>query len=404
MGTAVNSDSIYQLLTPIVCYAFSAAFLVIFFYSRKKPSIGLFALSYFFGGTSFVLSIFRGNFNEIASSIVINGSYLLTLCLMTAAFALHFSKKIPYAALITTSTATMALMSWFLLVDHSVTMRTTVMNFGAGLLFLPALAIIPRKNCPTIYKAIFWMMAASFVQFYIRTLLTVYFANTPLTMENLSSSAYFIAFNFSVTLASIGIALSLCIAIGMEEITDMQRLSETDPLSGLVNRRGFEQEVEQQIELSLARKVPLSLIVCDIDHFKRVNDSFGHDVGDRIIKGFGKIIKGSCRRTDMVARIGGEEFCILLPVATKEMGLLVANGAREAFNKHQFRTIPVGTFLTASFGIAQIQPDDTYEDLFKRADAALYEAKQTGRNKCIVYGDIKPKTKSIGLRARANNS
>ena len=323
---------------------------------------------------------------------------------MTAAFAVHFSKKIPYKNLLLISLVTMGLMAWFLLVDYSVTMRTTVMNFGAGLLLLPALAIIPRKNCPTIYKAIFWLMVASFVQFYIRTFLTVYFASAPLTMQNFSSSVYLIAFNFSITLASIGIALSLCIAIGMEEITDMQRLSETDPLSGLVNRRGFEQEVTRQIELSLARKVPLSLIVCDIDHFKRVNDTFGHDMGDRIIKGFGKIIKGSCRRTDMVARIGGEEFCILLPVATKEMGLMVANSAREAFSKHQFRNIPNDIFFTASFGIAQIQADDTYEHLFKRADAALYEAKQSGRNRCVVHGDIKPKTTSIGLRARATNS
>ena len=106
----------------------------------------------------------------------------------------------------------------------------------------------------------------------------------------------------------------------------------------------------------------------------------------------------------MVARIGGEEFCILLPVATKEMGLMVANSAREAFSKHQFRNIPNDTFFTASFGIAQIQADDTYEHLFKRADAALYEAKQSGRNRCVVHGDIKPKTTSIGLRARATNS
>lgn len=397
----MENDSIYQLLTPIVCYAFSAAFLVIYFYSRKKPSIGLFALSYFFGGTSFVLSIFRSNFDEITSSFVINGSYLFTLCLMTAAFALHFSKKIPYASLASITLVTMALMSWFLLVDYSVTMRTTVMNFGAGLLFLPALAIIPRKNCPTIYKAIFWLVAISFVQFYIRTILTVYFASAPLTMENLNSSIYFVAFHFSITLASIGLALSLCIAIGMEEIMDLQRLSETDSLSGLVNRRGFEQEVKRQMELCLANKVPLCLIVCDIDHFKQVNDQFGHDSGDRIIKGFGKIIKSSCRRTDLVARIGGEEFCILLPVATKEMALLVANSAREAFARKAFSDIPSGTHFTASFGIAQIEPDDNYSDLFKRADAALYEAKQTGRNKCVVSGKIAPKAKSVGMQARS---
>jgi diguanylate cyclase (GGDEF)-like protein len=400
----LNTGSIYQLLTPIVCFAFAAAFFTMYLYSRKKPSIGLFALSYFIGGLSFVYGVFRGNFDEIITSLTINGLYLLTLCILTAAISLHFSKKIPYLTLTLITTITLGAMSWFLLIDYSMSLRTAVMNFGAGLLLLPALAVIPRKNCPPIYKAIFWVLVVSFAQFYVRTSLTLYFATEQLTMETYGDSIYLVAFHFSMTLASVGLALTLCIAIGMEEIIQMRRLSETDALSGLVNRRGFEQEVTGQIEMALARKVPLSLIVCDIDHFKRINDTFGHDVGDQIIRGFAKIIESSCRRTDLVARIGGEEFCIMLPVATKEMALLVANSARETFHNNKFRSLPKGEFCSASFGVAQIEVGDTYETLFKRADSALYKAKQTGRNKSVVVGNPAPYSKSIGMQARARKA
>jgi len=404
VGAALDTGTLYQLLTPFVSFAFSAAFFVIFYHSSKKPSIALFGFSYLIGGIALAFDVVRLGFNEVTTAILINSLYLLTLSLMTAAFALHFHKKIPYKTMLAISVITLAAMSWYLLADYNITLRTAVMNFGAGLILVPALAFVPRKDCHVIYKAIFWVLLVSCGQFYLRTGLTMAFADEPLSMANYRDSIYLVAFHFSITLASVALALTLCIAIGMEEISNLQRISETDPLSGLVNRRGFEQMASQQIEQMGEKKVPLSLIVCDIDHFKKVNDNFGHDVGDQIIKEFGKIIKNSCRRTDIVARIGGEEFCILLPVATKEMGLMVANSARETFAAHVFRNLPEGSFQTASFGIAQLEPGEDYESLFKRADEALYEAKQSGRNKSIVSGGIEPKQNATGMGARARRN
>ena len=398
----MTNGAIFQLITPIVCFAFSAAFFAIYVYGRNKLSILLFATSYLVGSLAFVVDIFRYGLGEVTASFLVNGLYLSTLCLIVAALAVHFTKPIPVKYLAFVSTITMAIMAWYLLGDYSVTMRTATVNFGSGLMLLPALGMVPRKNCAVIYKAIFWILVATFVQFYIRTILTMYLVGDPLTMENYRNSIYLIAFNFSMTLASVGLGLTLCIAIGMEEITNFQRLSETDALSGLINRRGFEQDVTRHIELAQDRKVPLCLIVCDIDHFKSVNDTYGHATGDWVIKDFGKIIKSSCRRTDLVARVGGEEFCILLPVATKEMALLVANNAREKLLQKNFRDVPKSETISASFGISQLEPGDTYADLFKRADEALYEAKQTGRNKCVISGNTPQKPKSWGMQARSN--
>ncbi|MGB7336022.1 MAG: GGDEF domain-containing protein [Salaquimonas sp.] len=396
----MDTGTIYQFVTPIVSIIFAAAFFVIYFYSKKKLSIALFGVSYLLGGAVLILDILRSGFSEVTSSLMLNSLYLLTLAVLTAAFALHFEKKIPYKMMMLVATATLSIMLWYLLVDYNITMRTASMNFGSALILLPAIGIVPRKNCSVIYKAIFWALVITFAQFYIRTGLTIYLADQPLSMENYRNSIYLIGFHFSVALAAVGLALTLCIAIGIEEVTNMRRLAETDPLSGLVNRRGFEQEACSQIGLSNQRKVPLSLIVCDIDHFKNINDTYGHDVGDKIIKGFGRIIQSGCRRTDLVARIGGEEFCILLPVATKEMAFMVANSVREVFGKYQFPDLPEDAFCNASFGVSQIEPGENYQQLFKRADDALYQAKQTGRNKCIISPAQHEKPKGIGMNAR----
>lgn len=364
----------------------------------------MFAVSYFLGGTAFLADIFRDGFNEVTITILINGLYMATLLVLIASLAIHFSKPIPYRYLGIMASVSMLGMAWFLLVDYNVTYRTAWMNFGSGLLLLSTLSMVPHKNCATIYKFIYWVLVVTFLQFFIRTTLTIYLPSDPLTMENYRTSAYLVAFNFTITLASMSLALTLCVAVAMEEISNMQRLLETDPLSGLINRRGFEQEAEERIAIASTRKVPLCLIVCDIDHFKNVNDKYGHAFGDKVIKVFGSILKGACRRTDLVARVGGEEFCMLLPVATKEMGLLVANSAREHFMQHAFSGIPSDTRFTASFGVAQIEPGDTYGDLFKRADEALYEAKNSGRNKAVVSGAYRNQTKVVGMRGRSNRS
>ena len=145
---------------------------------------------------------------------------------MTAAFALHFHKKIPYKTMLAISVITLAAMSWYLLADYNITLRTAVMNFGAGLILVPALAFVPRKNCARIYKAIFWILVASFLQFYIRTALTFHFSIRAALDGQLPGFAiYLVAFHFSIAIVSVGLALTLCIAIGMEEITDLQQLS-----------------------------------------------------------------------------------------------------------------------------------------------------------------------------------
>lgn len=162
-----------------------------------------------------------------------------------------------------------------------------------------------------------------------------------------------------------------------------------DPLTGVGNRRCFDVTMEKEILDCKLKKTPLSLIMCDIDHFKRVNDAFGHQVGDEIIKMFSRVIETSVREGDTVIRYGGEEFAIILPLAEQDAAKTIAERIRRQFESKKL-TIretnqKIGQ-LTASFGVAQHRAGDDMEMLVQRADAKLYDAKSLGRNRVAAFG------------------
>ena len=157
----------------------------------------------------------------------------------------------------------------------------------------------------------------------------------------------------------------------------LQDMALQDALTGLSNRHNFDETSKQQINLALRYKHPLSLIICDIDHFKKINDQFGHLEGDQVLKHIADTIRNTVRESDIVARWGGEEFAILLPNTDQEDAHMVAEKIRE--NVEMLHIDKIGK-VTLSCGSATFQKDDTQMTWFHRADTALYRAKEAGRN------------------------
>ncbi len=158
----------------------------------------------------------------------------------------------------------------------------------------------------------------------------------------------------------------------------------TDALTGLNNRRFMEGHLKTLIDESISRGKPLSMLVADIDHFKRVNDTYGHDTGDTVLRDFATRLKRNTRGVDLACRLGGEEFVIIMPDTDLPAALHVAERVRRCTAQDAFqidssgRSIPV----TASVGVATLETvTETAESLFKRADLALYAAKREGRNR-----------------------
>jgi two-component system cell cycle response regulator len=168
-------------------------------------------------------------------------------------------------------------------------------------------------------------------------------------------------------------------------LREVTRLSTTDPLTGLSNRRHF--DAAAKLEVIRARRYgrPLSAVMVDLDHFKRVNDTHGHAAGDRVLVAVADLCIRLARTTDLKARLGGEEFCLLLPETPAESSRVLAERLRADVEALPFDADGRAFRVTASMGISGYVPGDELASLVGRADAALYAAKESGRNR-VVYG------------------
>lgn len=174
-------------------------------------------------------------------------------------------------------------------------------------------------------------------------------------------------------------------AADVQHHLEEQRLRATsDPLTGLPNRAAYDECIQQQLSDAVVGRTRLTLVVCDLDHFKEVNDNYGHLAGDKVLRLVAKILRGALRQSDFIGRYGGEEFVILLADTHAVQALELMDKLRRVVSQSPFNFKGDPVRVTMSFGIAQAQGDETPEELFSRADQSLYQAKENGRNCCVV--------------------
>jgi diguanylate cyclase (GGDEF)-like protein len=169
-----------------------------------------------------------------------------------------------------------------------------------------------------------------------------------------------------------------------EVLSKVEILAITDPLTELYNRRHFEAIIEKEFNKTVRYKTPTSCLLIDIDHFKSINDEYGHRTGDKVLKEIANLIKNCLRKVDTVARWGGEEFIVLLPETDKEQAVKAASRIIDTIRNHEFADI--SEKITASIGIASVPESniESAEKLINVSDNALYEAKTRGRNRIEV--------------------
>lgn len=166
---------------------------------------------------------------------------------------------------------------------------------------------------------------------------------------------------------------------------ELQTAAATDLLTGAASRREFEARATAEVARAKRSGSPLSFIAIDLDHFKQINDKHGHRVGDEVLGAFVAIVRQDMRSTDLIARLGGEEFAMMLPDATREVAATVAERLRRRVEDETVTVAGAAVRFTASLGVAQYGPDgDEYESLIDTADSRMYRAKQLGRNRVVA--------------------
>jgi diguanylate cyclase (GGDEF)-like protein len=171
-----------------------------------------------------------------------------------------------------------------------------------------------------------------------------------------------------------------------EKQKELEELAYYDPLTGLPNRRFFFDHANLILESAKRYRTPLTLLLIDLDHFKKINDTYGHEAGDLLLKNFTEVLRKNSRKSDLPARLGGEEFALLMPNTDLQQGRVVAERIRQEFQNsiivYEGREIK----MTLSGGLASYGPDvEGIDDLIRMADEALYKAKELGRNRIEVY-------------------
>jgi diguanylate cyclase (GGDEF)-like protein len=172
--------------------------------------------------------------------------------------------------------------------------------------------------------------------------------------------------------------------------SEIEKMARTDGLTGLFNHRNFQERLNDEFRRLERFSSPLSLLLIDIDFFKKINDSYGHPAGDEVLRGVSRTIRETIRNVDIPARYGGEEFAALLPGTSHEGALRMAERLRESIEKRKFLIEGKELRVSVSIGAATSPHDAvTKEELVERADKALYYAKRNGRNRCVPWSEVK---------------
>ena len=225
--------------------------------------------------------------------------------------------------------------------------------------------------------------------------------------ENFATSFWVTLFSVELVLYAIGTVFVIFMMVSDRAVAVHKTAASIDPLSGMLNRRGFSEACTRVIEREANAGRPVTAMIFDIDHFKSINDRFGHPAGDEILKLFAAVVVNNLRISDLSGRIGGEEFAALLPCSLDE-GVLVAERVREAFETSGITCEEGAVDTTVSIGVAGGPAGTELEVLLASADTALYQAKRSGRNRVEAAEELPLslenwRRKTAGLPASARH-
>jgi len=265
-------------------------------------------------------------------------------------------------------------------------MRMAQNTSSALIISLSALTLWFGKKHNWADNALIWVLALLASFGFVRPMMTLF---APAVLEDGVASSSILTSIHVLVLATLLTLMALCLVTSVVFDTMQRQRNETrsDPLSGLPLRAAFEEETAQLLWRAHRTAVPVSLIVGDIDHFKRINDGWGHSTGDMVITNVGRTIKRMVRSGDAAGRIGGEEFCILVWDCQLHTAAQMAERLRLAIaGEDGGDGAGGGLNVTMSFGVAEMTGTESYQSLFERADRSLYRAKDKGRNRVILEG------------------
>jgi diguanylate cyclase (GGDEF)-like protein len=381
-------DLFIETLMPTLLVVLAMAFLVLWLHQRQRKYLLTLCLSYLACAVGFVLHYITLPIGVLPTKLLANALFALAILGLAVGMIARQGRPLPILALGGMMSAGMAALTWYIFVDPDLIMRIYSVNFTfAAVAFLVAAELWAAPRNRHADRAMMVVALLAGINFIVRPIVTIWIDGSYDSYEDLHASTYWLSLNFSAVVFSVLVTLCLITGIAMDVYEELQAESHADPLSGLLNRRGFEGEAAACLKRSARDGMPVALVIADLDHFKSINDTYGHSIGDRVIAAFGAHLRAAGGEGAIAARIGGEEFAVILPGTNLATARLFAEGVRASFSQDGILGQSAGSrTITASFGVAILGTDEGLSALMCRADDALYKAKKNGRDSvCLAH-------------------
>jgi diguanylate cyclase (GGDEF)-like protein len=372
---SLDSMTLYFVATMVA--ALLGAMLLFFGQQERNPALKWWGTAYLLGAASVALWTLASNTLGEMLSLALNAVGFVACGMVWNASRVFHGRKPNLPGLVLGAIAWVAAV--MTLDPHAIATRMTI---GAGIVAIYAALTATelwserRKSLKRRWPAIAVPVLHGFVLMLPIVLGDLLHSND----DKFSSSIWVTAFSIELVLYAVGTVFVIFMLVSERTVSAHKTAAAMDPLTGMFNRRGFAEASARVIEREAQAGRPVTVLIFDIDHFKGINDRFGHPAGDEILKLFAAIVINNLRITDHSGRIGGEEFAALLPCPLEE-GVLVAERVREVFAAAGIASEDGPVDTTVSIGVAGGPAGTELEVLLAAADTALYQAKRGGRNR-----------------------
>ncbi|MGX1305535.1 diguanylate cyclase (GGDEF)-like protein [Amorphus suaedae] len=378
----ISQSLTLDLIGPGTFLVFAVAYIWAWVISSRRHYLLLIAACCLLSVAGAAFRIIVGGPSDVAFNVVISQTFYVGATLAGCEGILRrYGHRIGFAADLTILAASVGLTLFFVSVEPNFVARVYVQNFVPGTIFLlTALRLHRLARAGYSERAVFWLLILFSVQFFPRTMLTIAGTSDP-DMTAFGQSVFWQLLQLTNALLGTALLLAFLVAELSEMIARLRLERDVDRLTGILNRRGFEDKAEAILAQGPRRD--FALILLDIDHFKRVNDTFGHTSGDDVLRALGALLSATVHPAEIIGRIGGEEFAVLLPDGSEASARTAVSRLQRAIEEADFGLPDHAPAIAASFGVAVRRPGESYLDWFKRADTALYRAKGDGRKKAV---------------------
>ncbi|MEH6662920.1 MAG: GGDEF domain-containing protein [Parasphingorhabdus sp.] len=380
----MSENSGFHIQTVVILAIFALVFWLIHFFNKRQPFSGWIAVAYSAALAAYIIDSTRSASTNVGFIFVSTGLFWIFSLAIAKAIYVRCEAAFPnvLVGLILSSAMTAFVVLTFVAPDISI--RSVLVSVVAAILLALALPPLWRAGEKVIDGVLFGVIATVAATFIARIVIVYSLHGLTLTEQSYSQSEYAWIFHFTSGICALALAVVLLYAAGLDMVWHFHGQSNRDPLTGLLNRRGLKGSFNASADRRQKKIYVRAIILFDIDHFKRVNDQYGHAVGDKVLQRVAKTAAGLCQEQGQVARTGGEEFAILTDWIPLETAQLLAQHICDSLRFIAHPELAPDHKVTASFGLAVLTDDDSLHDAMDRADQALYHAKRNGRNQVAL--------------------